>query len=69
MELLEEFITHYFRVLKNGGTLIIFFDIWEKSEKESELIRLKNKFKDNLKEGGEFLHLKTIFAADIKNNK
>jgi len=29
MELLEEFITHYFRVLKNGGTLIIFFDIWK----------------------------------------
>ena len=23
------FITHYFRVLKNGGTLIVFFDIWK----------------------------------------
>jgi len=29
MELLEKFITHYFRVLKNGGTVIIFFDIWK----------------------------------------
>ena len=47
---------------------IIFLDIWERSEKESELIRLKNKFKDNLKEGGKFLHLKSVFAADIKKN-
>lgn len=47
---------------------IIFLDIWESSEKESELIRLKNKFKDNLKDGGEFFHLKTVFAADIKKN-
>jgi len=29
MELLEKFITHFFRVLKNGGTVIIFFDIWK----------------------------------------
>jgi len=29
MELLEKFITHYYRVLKNGGTLILFFDIWK----------------------------------------
>ena len=29
MELLEKFINHYFRVLKNGGTLILFFDIWK----------------------------------------
>ena len=29
MEKLEKFILHYFRVLKNGGTLIIFFDIWK----------------------------------------
>lgn len=29
MDLLENFINHYFRVLKNGGTLIIFFDIWK----------------------------------------
>ena len=29
MDLLEKFITHYFRVLKNGGTAIIFFDIWK----------------------------------------
>ena len=29
MEILEKFVTHYFRVLKNGGTLIIFFDIWK----------------------------------------
>jgi DNA modification methylase len=29
MELLEQFIKNYFRVLKNGGTLILFFDIWK----------------------------------------
>ena len=29
MKQLEQFITHYFRVLKNGGTLILFFDIWK----------------------------------------
>ena len=29
MEILEKFMTHYFRVLKNGGTAIIFFDIWK----------------------------------------
>ena len=29
MEKLELFINHYYRVLKNGGTLIIFFDIWK----------------------------------------
>jgi len=29
MEILQKFITHYFRVLKNGGTVIIFFDIWK----------------------------------------
>ena len=29
MEILEKFISHYFRVLENGGTAIIFFDIWK----------------------------------------
>ncbi len=29
MEKLEEFVKHYYRVLKNGGTLILFFDIWK----------------------------------------
>ena len=29
MEILEKFMTHYFRVLKDGGTAIIFFDIWK----------------------------------------
>lgn len=29
MEILETFITNYYRVLKDGGTLIIFFDIWK----------------------------------------
>ena len=48
---------------------IIFLDIWEKSELESELLRLQEKFKDNLKEGGKFLHLKSVFAADKKANK
>ena len=29
MKKLERFINHYYRVLKNGGTLILFFDIWK----------------------------------------
>ena len=29
LELLETFIEHYFRVLKDGGTAIVFFDIWK----------------------------------------
>lgn len=29
LELLETFIEHYFRVLKDGGTVIVFFDIWK----------------------------------------
>jgi site-specific DNA-methyltransferase (adenine-specific) len=29
MEKLEEFIAEYYKKLKNGGTIIIFFDIWK----------------------------------------
>ena len=29
MELLDQFIKHYYRVLKNGGTLILFFNLWK----------------------------------------
>tara|TARA_B110001450_G_scaffold204129_1_gene193778 strand:+ start:3247 stop:4092 length:846 start_codon:yes stop_codon:yes gene_type:complete len=29
MELLNIFVNEYFRVLKDGGTLILFFDIWK----------------------------------------
>lgn len=29
MEKLKVFIDHYFRVLKNGGTMIMFFDLWK----------------------------------------
>jgi len=29
METLNKFIIHYYRVLKNGGTAIIFFDLWK----------------------------------------
>ena len=29
MEILEKFIKEFYRVLKNGGTLILFFDIWK----------------------------------------
>ena len=29
MEQLEIFVQHYFRVLRNGGTLIVFFDLWK----------------------------------------
>ena len=29
LEILEEFIKEYYRVLKDGGTVIVFFDIWK----------------------------------------
>lgn len=29
MEILEDFVKQYFRVLKDGGTAIIFFDLWK----------------------------------------
>lgn len=29
MEILEKFICEYYKKLKNGGTIIIFFDIWK----------------------------------------
>jgi site-specific DNA-methyltransferase (adenine-specific) len=29
MELLEKFISEYYKKLKNGGTIIIFFDLWK----------------------------------------
>ena len=45
---------------------VLFLDIWDKEmcfeEKKSELIRLKKRFKGNLKEDGKFLHLKSVFT-------
>ena len=32
LELLKKFVAEYYRVLRNGGTCIIFFDIWKLSE-------------------------------------
>ena len=32
LEMLEECIKHFYRVLKDGGTCIIFFDIWKVSQ-------------------------------------
>jgi site-specific DNA-methyltransferase (adenine-specific) len=29
VEILEQFISEYYKILKNGGTLIIFFDLWK----------------------------------------
>ena len=43
MEILEEFIQSFYAKLKNGGTCIIFFDIWKISELKSLLE--KHKFK------------------------
>lgn len=37
METLELFISEYYKKLKNGGTLIMFFDIWKISELKSLL--------------------------------
>ena len=43
MEKLEEFIREYYKKLKKGGTLIIFFDLWKISYLKE--IMEKNKFK------------------------
>ena len=43
IEKLEEFIAEYYLKLKNGGTLIMFFDIWK--IETLKLILEKNKFK------------------------
>lgn len=41
MDILEKFIDSYYKKLKNGGTLIMFFDIW----KISDLKKLFEKYK------------------------
>ena len=43
MDILEKFITEYYKKLKKGGTLIIFFDLWKISQLK-ELME-KHKFK------------------------
>jgi len=43
MEKLEEFIAEYYKKLKNGGTIIIFFDLWKISYLKD--IMEKHKFK------------------------
>ena len=43
LEVLEEFVEGYYKVLKKGGTCIIFFDIWKMSELKK--IMEKHKFK------------------------
>jgi site-specific DNA-methyltransferase (adenine-specific) len=43
MEILEQFINEYYKKLKNGGTIIIFFDLWKISYLKE--IMEKHKFK------------------------
>ena len=43
MEDLENFISEYYKKLKDGGTLIMFFDIWKLSELKSLLEKHKYK--------------------------
>jgi site-specific DNA-methyltransferase (adenine-specific) len=43
MEILEQFISEYYKKLKNGGTMIMFFDLWKISELKN--IMEKYKFK------------------------
>ena len=54
LEKLDLFIKHYFRVLKPGGTCIVFFDIWK-------ITNLKN-----LLEGAKFKQIR--FLEWIKTN-
>lgn len=43
MEILEEFIREYYKKLKNGGTIIVFFDIWKISYLKDMLEKYKFK--------------------------
>lgn len=43
MEILDNFIGEYYKKLKNGGTMIMFFDLWKLSELKQ--IMEKHKFK------------------------
>jgi site-specific DNA-methyltransferase (adenine-specific) len=43
MDTLEEFISEYYKKLKKGGTVIIFFDIWKISELKNILEKYKFK--------------------------
>ena len=43
LEVLEEFICEYYKKLKKGGTVIIFFDIWKISELKNLLEKYKFK--------------------------
>lgn len=43
MEMLEQFISEYYKKLKNGGTLIIFFDLWKITNLKNLLEKYKFK--------------------------
>ena len=43
MELLEQFIEEYYKKLKKGGTLIIFFDLWKITDLKNILEKYKFK--------------------------
>lgn len=43
MEILEEFIKEYYKKLKKGGTLIMFFDIWKITDLKNLLEKYKFK--------------------------
>jgi site-specific DNA-methyltransferase (adenine-specific) len=43
MDILEKFISEYYKKLRKGGTLIIFFDLWKISELKSLLEKYKFK--------------------------
>ena len=43
IEMLEQFISEYYKKLKNGGTLIIFFDLWKITNLKNLLEKYKFK--------------------------
>ena len=43
IEILEQFISEYYKKLKNGGTLIVFFDIWKITHLKNLLEKYKFK--------------------------
>jgi len=43
MEQLQLFVNHFYRILRNGGTCIIFFDLWKISHLKEQLESVKFK--------------------------
>jgi site-specific DNA-methyltransferase (adenine-specific) len=61
LEKLQLFINHFYRVLRPGGTCIIFFDIWK-------ITNLKDMLEANNKKGNSTMFKQIRFIEWIKTN-